>query len=447
MNISHQKVDAVNANVIVELAPEDYNPAVDKTIKEQAKKAKLPGFRPGMVPASHIRRLYGKSILLDEISRLVNEKISEYLVENKLEMLGQPLPLDSETDSPYAWDFKDTFTFTYEIGLAPEFEIPFSSETEFTEYDVKADEATLAERVKNLRLSYGKMSNPDLSEDGDVLYVLAKQDKAGGIEKLLPLRTDVVRDAETKQSLIGLKEGDTVKIDFKKAFETYDLARTLSISEEEAANLDTPEFELTVRRVNRLEESDIDQAFFDKLFPAGEVTTEAAFRERVKAELEGMFKQNAEQKLRKDLYDFAMQQIEAKFPEDFLKKWLRETKTNMSDEDVENNFAEFLTKLKWSVLENRVFELNNLKISYQELFDLTKAHVLADIRMRYYGDGDPSEQELEQYARVYLEDNERANAMLNQLKSIKVFDCLKATVKLKQEEISYAAFSAIDNLI
>jgi len=445
MNISHQKTDAVNATVMVELLPEDYNPAVDKAIKEQAKKAKLPGFRPGMVPTGHIRRMYGKSILLDEISRLVNGKISEYLVENKLEMLGQPLPVDDGTDSRYAWDFRDNFAFTYAIGLAPEFEIPFTNETRFTEYDIKADEATLAERIKNLRRSYGKMSNPEVSEDGDVLYVLAKQDKTDGIEKLAPLRTDVVRDAQIKQALIGLKEGDTVRIDVKKAFETYDLARTLDISEEEAEKLDTPEFELTVKRVNRLEESDLDQAFFDKLFPAGEVATEEAFRERVKAELEGMFKQNAEQKLRKDIYDFGMQKIEARFPEDFLKKWLRATNPNMSDEDVENGFSEFLAKLKWSVVENRIFNLNDLKISYEELFDLTKAHVLSEIRMRYYGDGDPSDQELNEYAQVYLKDSERANAMFNQLKSLKVFDFLRATVKLEQKEIGYAEFSSIDN--
>jgi len=445
MNISHQKVDAVNANVLVELVPEDYNPAVDKAIKEQAKKAKLPGFRPGMVPTGHIRRMYGKSILLDEISRLVNGKISEYLVENKLEMLGQPLPADDGADSRYAWDFTDNFAFTYEIGLAPEFEIPFSNEAEFTEYDIKADETTLADRIKNLRRSYGKMSNPEVSEDGDVLYVLLKQDKAEGIEKMAPLRTDVVRDAEIKQTLIGLKEGDTVRIDLKKAFETYDLARTLDISEEEAENLDTPGFELTVKRVNRLEESDLDQAFFDKLFPAGEVATEEEFRARVKAEVEGMFRQNSEQKLRNDLYNFAMQKIDARFPEGFLKKWLRATNPNMSDEEVENGFAEFLTNLKWSVIENRIFNRNDLKISYEELFDLTKAHVLSEIRMRYYGDGDPSEQELDQYAQTYLKDSERANAMFNQLKGIKVFDFLKATVKLERKEIGYAEFASMDN--
>jgi len=441
MNISHQKVDEVNANITVELSPEDYNPAVDKAIKEQAKQAKLPGFRPGMVPAGHIRRLYGKAILIEEISRLVNGKISEYATENKLEMLGQPMPTDDDADNRYAWDFKDSFAFTYAIGLAPEFDIPFTKDTEFTAYDIKADEATLADRVKNLRRSYGKMSNPEVSEDGDVLYVLLKQDKEGGIEKMAPLRTDVIRDAAIKQSFIGLKTEDKLKIDLKKAFETYDLARTLDISEEEAENLDATEFEVTVKRVNRLEEADLDQAFFDKLFPAGEVTTEEEFRARVKAELEGMFKQNSEQKLRNDLYTFGMEKIDAKFPEEFLKKWLRATNPDMLEEDIENGFAEFLANLKWSVIENRIFKQNNLTIGYEEILDLTKAHVLSEIRMRYYGDGDPSEEELNRYALEFLKDSERANTMFNRLKGLKVFDFLKATVKLEQKAIDYADFS------
>src|SRR5690606_32183035 len=211
MNISHQKVDDVNANITVELAPEDYNPSVDKAIKDQAKKAKLPGFRPGMVPAGHIRRTYGKAILFDEINKLINDQIAEYIGENKLEVLGQPLPVDSDADAQYNWDFNDKFTFTYEIGVAPAFEIPFTKDTEFIEYDIKADEATLAERIKNLRRSYGKMTNPEVSEEGDVLYATLKQEKEDGIEKTTSVRTDIIQDAKTKKALVGLKKDDTVK--------------------------------------------------------------------------------------------------------------------------------------------------------------------------------------------------------------------------------------------
>jgi len=259
MNISHEKIDGINAIIKVDLAPEDYNPQVDKAIKEQAKKAKLPGFRPGLVPAGHVRRTFGKSILFDEVNKLVNESTTNYIAEQKLEVLGQPLPKEDDNAS-YNWDYKDNFSFTYEIGLAPEFTVPFTAESEFTEYDIKADDETLASRIKNLRRSYGKMTNPEVSEEGDVLYATLKQEGEEGIEKTTSVRTDIIEDAKIKKSLVGLKQDDTVKIDIKKAFNTEDITRILGITAEEVAAL-TPKFTLTVKNINRLEESELNQEF------------------------------------------------------------------------------------------------------------------------------------------------------------------------------------------
>src|SRR5690606_10649468 len=218
MNISHENIDDINAVIKVDLTPEDYNPQVDKAIKEQAKKAKLPGFRPGMVPVSHIRRTYGKAILFDEINRLVSDKINEYISETKLEILGQPLPKEDDK-ADYNWDFKDNFSFQYEIGLAPQFDIPFDEKSTFTEYVIKADEETLSSRMKNLRRSYGKMTNPEVSEEGDVLYAELKQvdgdgkDVADGIINTASVRTDLVDDKKIKRRLTGLKKDDEVIID------------------------------------------------------------------------------------------------------------------------------------------------------------------------------------------------------------------------------------------
>lgn len=443
MNISHQTVDDVNANIKVELAPEDYNPSVDKAIKEQAKKAKLPGFRPGKIPTSHIKRTFGKSILFDEVNKLVNEKISEYINENKLEVLGQPLPLESDADAVYNWDFNDTFNFTYEIGIAPAFETPFSKETAFTAYDIKADEATLAERIKNLRRSYGKMTNPEVSEDGDVLYATLKQTKEEGIEKTTSVRTDIVQDAKIKKSLIGLKKDDTVKLDIKKAFKVEDIARLLGITEDEAANLDVTKFELTVNNINRLEEAELNQEFFDKLFPAGEVTKEEEFNAKVKEEVENLFQQNADQKLRNDMYTFGMDKVQATFPETFLKKWLKATNPNISDEELEEGFADFLSNLKWTIIENRIVTANNLEVKYDEVINLAKERIYAQIKMYNIND-EPSDEQLGQYAMQLLQDREQANRLFEETKALKVFDFLKENVTLNKEEIQYVDFEKLD---
>jgi len=443
MNISHQNIDDINASIQVEIAPADYNPQVDKAIKDQAKKAKLPGFRPGMVPVGHIKRMYGKSILFDEINRMINDKIAEYIGEQKLEVLGQPLPLDEDQDVKYNWDFNDTFNFKYEIGLAPEFEVPFTAETEFTEYDIKADEATLAERIKNLRRSYGKMTNPEVSEEGDVLYAALKQDKEEGIEKTTSVRTDIIEDAKIKKSLVGLKKDDTVKIDVKKAFKVADLARILGITEDEAEALDVTKFELTVKNINRLEESDLNQEFFDKLFPAGEVTTEEQFNEKVTEEVENLFKQNSAQKLRNDMYTFGMDKVEAKFPEEFLKRWLKATNPNLSTEEIEEGFADFISNLKWTIIENRIVTANNLEVKYDEVVELAKERIYAQIKM-YNINEEPTDEQLQQFAMQLLSDREQANRLFEEVKALKVFDQLKSTVKLKSKKIDFDKFEKLD---
>ncbi|RKO69990.1 trigger factor [Sphingobacterium puteale] len=440
MNISHENVDAINAVINVALAPEDYNPQVDKEIKAQAKKAKLPGFRPGQVPVGHIRRTYGKSILFDEINKLVNDKITNYISENKLEVLGQPLPL--EEDTQYNWDYKDNFNFKYEIGLAPAFDLPFTAETEFAVYDIKADQETLADRIKNLRRSYGKMTNPEVSEEGDVLYATLKQDKEEGLEKTTSIRTDIVEDAKIKKSLVGLKKDDTVKIDVKKAFKTEDLARILGITEEEATALDVTKFELTVKNINRLEEADLNQEFFDKLFAEGEVTEEAQFTEKVKEEVENLFKQNSDQKLRNDMYTFGMEKVDVTFPEEFLKRWLKATNPSISDEELNEGFADFLNNLKWTIIENRVVTENGLEVKYDEVINLAKERIYAQIKM-YNINEEPSDEQLNQFAIQLLQDREQGNRLFEEAKALKVFDHLKGVVKLNSSDIEYKEFEKL----
>ncbi|MNH90419.1 Trigger factor [compost metagenome] len=440
MNISHENVDAINAVVNVALAPEDYNPQVDKEIKAQAKKAKLPGFRPGQVPVGHIRRTYGKSILFDEINKLVNDKITNYISENKLEVLGQPLPL--EDDAQYSWDYKDNFNFKYEIGLAPAFELPFTAETEFTSYEIKADEETLADRIKNLRRSYGKMTNPEVSEEGDVLYATLKQDKEEGLEKTTSIRTDIVEDAKIKKSLVGLKKDDVVKIDVKKAFKTEDLARILGITEEEATALDVTKFELTVKNINRLEEADLNQEFFDKLFAEGEVTEEAQFTEKVKEEVENLFKQNSDQRLRNDMYTFGMEKVDVSFPEEFLKRWLKATNPSISEEELNEGFADFLNNLKWTIIENRVVTENGLEVKYDEVINLAKERIYAQIKM-YNINEEPSDEQLNQFAIQLLQDREQGNRLFEEAKALKVFDHLKGLVKLNASDIEYKEFEKL----
>lgn len=442
MNISQENIDDLNAIINIELTPEDYKSQVDGVIKSQAKKAKLPGFRPGMVPASHIRRTYGKAILIDEINKIVGDSLNNFISENKIEILGQPLPKEEE-GKEYAWDFTEDFKFQYEIGLAPKLEVPFSDKDTLTEYTIKADEETLNSRVSNLRKSYGKRSNPEVSEEDDVLYGELKQvdDKnevvEGGITKTASLRTDIIDAKKIKKSLVGLKKDDVVVIDLKKAYDNSTVARILEIEEDQVEALGSL-FQLTVENVNRLEEAELDQEFFNKIYGEDEVKTEEEFRARVTKEIEEMFVQNADQKLQNDLYTLGMDRVKADFPDDFLKRWLKATNEKLTDEEIQEGYDDFAKNLRWTLIENKIINDNALEIKYEEVVATAKDRLLAQFKM--YGQQGLPEEQLNQYAMQLLQDKEQANRLFEEVKALKVFDYLKGLVKIEKKDIPYNKF-------
>ncbi|HVV54180.1 MAG TPA: trigger factor, partial [Mucilaginibacter sp.] len=424
-------------------------PRVEKAIKDHAKKAKIPGFRPGMVPPSHIKKMYGKSILVDEVNNLLSDTLNNYISEQKLEVLGQPLPKMDDTRE-YNWDFADDFEFNYEVGLAPAFDIDFSPKDKVTRYVIKADDKTIDERVGNLRRAYGKMTNPDVSADGDVLYaelVQLSPDGSvfdGSISNTTSVRLDQVQDEKIRKSLTGLKKGDEVTLDIQKAYkgEPARVAAILKIEEDEAAEVKS-NFRLTVKNVNRLEESDLDQPFFDKLFGEGKITTEEEFRAEIVKEIEAMFAQDAERKLQNDLYKVSLQKANFELPDEFLKRWLKATNDKLTEEELTGGYDDFAKNLKWTLIENKVIKDNNIEIKYEDIFQAAKMRLDAQFRM--YSPQPLSEEQLGQYTVQYLQDKEQANKIFDEVKALKVLDYLKSVVTLEDKEISSKDFAEIAN--
>jgi trigger factor len=444
MNITQEKINNLNSVLTVKIQPEDYRERVEKAIKTQAKKAKLPGFRPGMVPSSHIKRMYGKSILVDEINNLLSDSLNNYINENKLEVLGQPLPKVDDSKE-FNWDYNDEFEFNYELGLAPEFDLNFSEKDKLAYYQIKVDSETLESRIKNLRKSYGKMTNPEVSAEDDVLYAEFVQLSPDGsvfeegISNTATLRLDLVKDEQIRKSLIGLKQGDEVTVDLQKALDnnTAALAKLLGISEEDARDLQS-EFRLTVKNINRLEEADFNQEFFDKIFPDGSVTTEEDFRAKVTEELEGMMVQNSDQKLHNDIIAYGLDKANLELPDDFLKRWLKETNQNITEEELEKGYDDFARNLKWTLVENKVIKENKIEINYEDVLATAKQKLDAQFRM-YSPQPIPDEQ-LTQYSVQFLQNKENANRTFEEVKAQKVFEYLKTVVTLDKKEIEYNKF-------
>jgi trigger factor len=449
MNITQEKIDNLNAIVKINIDPADYQARVDKAIKDHAKKANMPGFRKGMVPPSHIKKMYGKSILVDEVNNLLSDTLNNYISEQKLEVLGQPLPKVDEKVA-YNWDYTDNFEFNYELGLAPEFSIDFSSKDKLTQYVIKIDEQTLAERVKNIRRSYGKMTNPDVSAEDDVLYAQLTQLSPdgsvfdGGISNTTSVRLEQIADEEIKKSLVGVKKDDEIVVDVQKAYQNdaAKIAAILGIDESEAADLKS-NFKLTVKNVNRLAESDLNQEFFDKLFGEGVVTDEAGFKAKITEELEGMMQQDAERKLQNDIYTYAIEKVNFELPDEFLKRWLKVTNEKLTDEELEGGYADFAKNLKWTLIENKIITENEIEIKYEDVLAAAKQSL--DQQFRMYSPQPIAEEQLAQYAVQYLQNKENANKVFEEVKALKTFDYIKSTVTLEKKDIFFNDFKELGN--
>jgi len=378
---------------------------------------------------------------------LLNDTLSNYIAEQKLEILGQPLP-QLENEREFKWDNTDEFEFDYELGLAPAFDVNISSKDQFTEYVIKADSETLESRIKNIRRSYGKMTNPEVAAEGDVLYAELVQLGAdgavfeGGITNTATLRLDLIKDEAILKTLVGLKKDDVVTINITKALDdNAAVAKALNISEEDAADLQS-DFQLTVKNVNRLEESDLNQEFYDKIFPDGSVTDEAAFRAKITEEVEGMFKQDAERKLSNDIYEDLLKKHTFELPDEFLRRWLKATNEKLTDEELAEGYDDFAKNLKWTLIENKIIKDNSIEIKYEDVVQAAKAKLDAQFRM--YSPAPLPEDQLAQYAVQFLQEKENANRVFEEVKALKTFEQIKSVVTLAQKDIDYDKFVEMD---
>jgi trigger factor len=444
MNITQEKINDLNAVVKIKISPEDYTEKVERSLKEQAKKANLPGFRKGMVPVAHIKKMYGRSILVEEVNNLLSETLNKHLTDNKVEILGQPLPVMDDSRE-FRWDNTDEFEFDYELGLAPVIDVDITSKNTFTEYKVKADEETLASRIKNIRRSYGKMTNPEVSADDDVLYAELTQLSPdgsvfeGGITSTGSIRLDQVTDKEIAKSLIGLKKDDVIELDVSKAFDKNEvvIAKLLNISEEDAKELDS-KFSVTIKNVNRLEESDLNQEFFDKIFGEGTVTDEAGFTAKITEEVEGMFQQDADRKLQNDIYTQLLESVNIELPDEFLRRWLKATNEKLTEEELAEGYDDFAKNLKWTLIENKLIKDNNIEIKYEDVFATAKQRLDAQFRM--YSPAPMPEDQLAQYTATFLKEKDNANRIFDEVKALKVFEYIKSVATLDQKDIPYNKF-------
>lgn len=444
MKIQQENLDKLNAVLNIDLVPEDYMAKYEKALKDYGKKVTLPGFRVGMVPAAVVKKRFGKSLLADEINKLINASISNHIQENKLEVLGNPLPRHNQSDGG-DWDNPANFTFSYDLGLAPQFDIKLSTKDKQSLHVIKVDDTMINKQIGDISRRYGKLSTPETSGDNDLLIVdLAELDASGevqegGITATTTVSLEFVKDKATKTSLLAKKIGDVVNVDVKKLVEDeHDLVRMLKLSNEQVKDLSST-FRLSVNEVRTLTPAALDQDLFDKVFGVGGVTNESEFRGKIAEQLKNNFVNDSNRLFKRDVTNTLLDKVALQLPDEFLKKWIMASNDRpLSHEQLESDYPNYAKGLKWQLIENKLFQEGGLKIENEDLMAEAKA-IMADQFARY-GVPIDSEELLVQSAQRLLGNRDEMKYVYEQVAEKKLMSFIKENISIKEVEVSFDDF-------
>ncbi|WP_075341823.1 trigger factor [Tenacibaculum agarivorans] len=434
MNITKENVDALNAIVKVDIVAEDYKDKVTDILNDYRKKANIPGFRKGNVPMGMVRKQYGKAVLIDEVNKLLQESLNKFLVEEKLDILGNPLPVVKDD---FSWD-TEQFSFEFELGLAPEFDVDLDGKNKIKEYKIVATEDLLEKEVENIQSRYGKLiSLEEAEEHSNVTGTFVNEEKE--INKKSTFLVNDLKGKKNEKKLIGAKVGDVIELDTKKLFEEdTKLSQVLGVTNEVAEELDV-KVTFTVEEINKTELADLDQELFDKLFPDGSVKTATELKEKIKEDAEKQFQQQADQQLLNAITEHLIENTKFDLPEAFLQKWLQTAgEKELSLEEAKEEFDKSEKGLRYQLIEGKIMKDNGINLEYDELLDYAKGFIKA--QMAQFGNMNPEEEELNNIAGRVLSNKDEAQRLQTQLLSQKLLAFFKEKMKFKSKELSYEDF-------
>lgn len=443
MNISKHQHDDLTAIIKIQLQPADYQERVNTVIKKYAKTANVPGFRPGHVPVGMIRKMYGSSVMLEELNRMVSENLSKYIFDNKIEIIGSPLPKQGETEMILE-DGRD-FEFMYEIGLAPKFDVvmPKGKTPYFT---VKVDEKMIEDDVTDIRRRYGKFSNPETADETCILYGEfneldgAGSIKEGGIKTTTTLAIDRMPEVKDRKKFNGLKKEDTIDYNPMKAIgNETEVAAMLKTDKGNAAI--HSDYRFTVMTVSKIEKAELNQELFDKLYEAGSVTDEKGFRGKVKEGIASYFERESDRKLRKDLRNAILEATTIQLPDEFLKRMVKANQEKPMDEhEFDHQYYHMAEDLRWNLILTTVAADQQITLTEDEIRDASRA--LMRQQFAQYGMYDMEDAKVEEMSNRYLMEEGNYERFERTLREGKVFEYLKKTVKLDTTELPYEDFVA-----
>ncbi|MFZ0280393.1 MAG: trigger factor [Bacteroidales bacterium] len=447
MNITKENIDDLNAVLRIQVDKTDYEENVEKVLKDYRKKANIKGFRPGMVPIGLVRKMYGRAVQIDEINKLVTENVQKYLTDEKIEILGDPLPKMDENDK-IDFETQESFTFSFDLGLAPSIEIKLNKKNKVSYYEIAADEKMKNDYLENYTRRYGHFHNADTSEEKDMLKgrieVLDEDGnpKEGGLfADDTTLGIDIIKDKKIRKHFIGKAPGDAIDFDLRKAFPNdLEIAGLLKLKKEEGAAIDG-NFRFTIREISRFHAAEIGQELFDRIYGEGIVTSEEEFRKRLEDEITTNLKQESDYKLSLDLKKIALDKVDFQLPEEFLKRWLLKVNEKTTKEQIEQEFDSFRKDLKWQLVRNSIARLNEIKISEEEL--LKEAENVTRYQFRQYGLYQATDEQVTNYAKETIKREEDAKKIADKILEEKVIALIKDMVKLETKAVTVEEFNKL----
>ena len=443
MKITQGKAKNMITTIKIEVTESDYSEKVTDILKRYRKDAVVPGFRKGKTPMSIIEKQYKTSVVVDEVNKLLQDSLYKHITENKVKVLGSPMPLsDNEID----WKNNSDFIFEYEVGLAPEFDVKISKKDKLDFYKIEADKKLVDNYCNDIAKRYGKMSNPSKSIAGDLVYCLIQQlDSNGnidssGISNEATVSIDTIKEKKYQKMFIGVEPDVKFNLNVKKVFSNKsDLSAMLKISQGELENLSNDLFEFTIIRINRLAPAVFDNELFNKVYPDGKIKNLKEFKNKIKEEAEKSFEVESDRMLKNDVVLYLVDKIKFDLPDEFLMKWLvKSSEKPLTIDQVKQDYPQYSKSLKWQLIENKILEEHKVKVDNDDLINFTKEIVKK--QMQQYGQAISDDKQIADIAENILKNEDERKRISNQLFDEKTLVIYKELFKLNQKSISYDDF-------
>ena len=446
MNIKFENPDKVNGVMTITVEKADYEEKVSKTLKDYRKKAQMPGFRPGMVPMGMIKRQYGTAVKVDEVNRLLGEKLYEYVRENKIQMLGEPLP--SESQKPLDFEGEGDLEFTFDIAVAPEFAIELTNKDKVNYYTIEVDDKLIDQQVEMYASQAGEFVKGEVFQGNDTLTGDLRQldEKGNTLEGGITTESGMLmpayfKDDKQKKLFEGCKPGDIITFNPKKAYPENDaeIAALLKVDKEQVKDL-TSDFSYQVTEIRHFQPAEVNQQLFDRVFGEGAVTDVAGFRQRIADMLQAQMGQNSDYKFLLDVRAYAEKKVgELQFPEALLKRIMLNNNKDKGADFVEKNFEGSIKELKWHLIKEQLVAATGVKVEDADLKAVAKEAIRAQFAQ--YGMQNVPDDVLEQYADEQLKKRENIDNFVDRAVDQKLMEALKKTVKLTEKKVSLEEFN------